>query len=291
MKQILTVILVLCNSVLFAADNVVILFDSSGSMEQSMRRNRIRKIDIAKQALSGVAEKLPPDTNIGLLTFGGWSYELGPVNKDQLLQAIQRLPITPSSGTPLGTYMKKAADALLVQREKLSGYGTYKLFIITDGEANQEPSNLVNVYLTDILSRGLTVECVGVDMADAHALSKRVHKYMRADDPNSFKESVAHILPEVANTQDGLVGFEEVAPLPKELCKTIIETLSVSGNYPIGERPPVKVVDAQGNVTYQAPQPAVATSSSNFWGWFLGIVVGIIVLSGIIGYLCSLDGY
>ena len=58
--------------------------------------------------------------------------------------------ITSQGGTPLGEYMKQGADALLDARKKQFGYGTYRLLVVTDGEAND--AGLVDGYTPDIIS-------------------------------------------------------------------------------------------------------------------------------------------
>jgi hypothetical protein len=142
----------------------------------------------------------------------------------------------------------------------------------------------VDIYLSDILSRGLTVECVGVMMAEEHALAKRVHRYMRADDPNSFKESASKIIPEVQNTKDGVGSFDDLLGLPPQVCKAVIDTLSTSGNYPIGEQPPKKVsVDQNmpGPVPAPATQPATEKSDMGFWiilGGGIGLLLVILLI-------------
>ena len=47
---------------LFAAQKVVVVVDDSGSMSDWMRQERVKKIDAAKQALTVVMRKLPPDS-------------------------------------------------------------------------------------------------------------------------------------------------------------------------------------------------------------------------------------
>ena len=98
-------------------DNVDILVDSSGSMKERMRRGGRSKMEVAKEALSRVLQDVPDTTNVGLLVFGGrnlkdkWLYPLGPIDRAKLDAAIRRP--TPNGGTPLGEYLKIAADTLL----------------------------------------------------------------------------------------------------------------------------------------------------------------------------------
>ena len=99
-----------------ANQNVVILLDDSGSMSQAMRSaGRTRKIDAAKTALKTVLEQLPDDAQVGLVVLNGgrqpWLIPFGKVDRRNLDQILHR--INARGGTPLGQFMKVAADALL----------------------------------------------------------------------------------------------------------------------------------------------------------------------------------
>ena len=76
-------------------DNVVIVLDASGSMNDTMRDaqgRQVRKIDAAKAALYEVLNQVPETTHIGLFVFsstkgaGLWFYELGPKDDAKLKQ-------------------------------------------------------------------------------------------------------------------------------------------------------------------------------------------------------------
>jgi len=223
-------------------DNVVIVLDASGSMEENISSTNLQKMDVAKSALWEVLKEVPNTTNIGLLVFSStnvdddWVYPLGPRNNNKLFEAIN-LPL-PGGSTPLGQYIKKGADALLQQREKQYGYGSYRLLIVTDGEATDK--NLVNKYTPDVLSRGIIVDVIGVDMKEDHILATRVHSYRRADDPASLREAISQVFAEVTSHGTDTAGeeaFEILRGLPNELAKEMITALSSSGNYPIGTKP------------------------------------------------------
>ena len=77
--------------------------------------------------------------------------------------------------------MKQGADALLDARKKQFGYGTYRLLVVTDGETDD--AGLVDGYTPDIISRGITIDAIGVEMQSQHTLATMVHSYRSADDP------------------------------------------------------------------------------------------------------------
>jgi uncharacterized protein YegL len=192
-----------------AGDNIVVLLDTSGSMADRMRDTGRSRIEAARSALYQLAEQLPADTNIGLLTFQGWQYQLGPLDKEKFRTAVAKAGA--NGGTPLGEYMKAGADVLLQQRAK-SPTGIYKLVIVTDGDATDGAAMHKN--FADILRRGLLVDSIGVDMGSDHALSKGSHRYMRADDEESLAKAVSKAVGEVGGdnvTQeyDLIDGFPE----------------------------------------------------------------------------------
>jgi uncharacterized protein YegL len=185
-----------------ASDYVVIVVDDSGSMREKMKRGGTRRIDAAKSALAKVIGQIPRETQLGVLLLNGarqsnhWLIPLGPVATQDALLAIQKLE--PKGGTPLGEAMRLASDELLSVRSK-NLYGTYRLIVVTDGEANDQA--LLEQYLPDILSRGVIVDAIGVDMRGDHSLATRVHSYRRADDQAALANAIVEILAE-NNTLD-----------------------------------------------------------------------------------------
>jgi uncharacterized protein YegL len=222
-----------------AGVNVVVVLDDSGSMRERLRSNRrVTKITAAKQALLTVLDELPADAQVGVVALntrrGDWTIPLGTVNKSRLRQSLSR--IRAGGGTPLGETMKIAADALLELRES-QRYGAYKLLIVTDGEAGDP--ELVERYLPEILSRGLTVDVVGVDMARDHSLATKVHTYRRADDPQSLARAIQEVFAESSQDQGAEpADFELLASFPPEFAKAALQALGETGNHPIGEAPP-----------------------------------------------------
>ncbi len=228
------------------SDNVVIVLDGSGSMKEPMDLHGMTKMRAAKEALHSVLSQLPATTHVGLLVFSNstnqdWLYPLGPQDPQKLKAAIDS--IQPGGGTPLGEYMKKGADRLLQQRAGQFGYGSYRLLIVTDGEARDEL--LVDRHAAEAMARGITIDVIGVRMKKDHTLATKVHSYRRADDPASLTKAIAAVMAEVsaADTSDatGENAFEILAPLPPEVARAMVQSLAVSGNHEIGEPPPVPV--------------------------------------------------
>lgn len=213
-------------------DNIVILVDCSGSMNGN-------KITQAKNALKQMLQYIPADSHVGLLAFGsksGWKYELGPRDDQQLITAINRL--TTGGSTPLGKYMKIAADRLLKRKQQQYGYGSYRLLVITDGEASDP--RLVESYTPEIMSRGITVDTIGVFMNEQHSLANMVHSYREANDTASLTLALSEVLGEIgsqaATSADSEDVFGEVSSLPDEFVNEVIRSLTTAPETPIEGR-------------------------------------------------------
>lgn len=284
MRTFLTTFILLIATQAIASDNIVILLDTSGSMEERMKTVKVSRMKAAQQALSSIVDQIPADTNVGLLTFNGWAYPLGPVNKQNLKAAIAKT--VPDGGTPLGVYSKTAADVLLTTRSK-SVYGTYRLIIVTDGEASD--SWELEKNLPDILSRGIILDSIGVDMKKDHTLSKKSRNYMRADDPTSLTSALKSVLAEVGSKATDVSGdFEMLKPIPDKTAQAVIEALTTHQNHPIGEKPPQPPPAANSSSSVdQTTMPVSATNSGGF-GWRVPLLVGIGIFVAFVGYFIVL---
>ena len=226
-------------------DNVVVVVDASGSMGANMAGTGRDRMSVAKDALKQVLDQIPDTTHVGILVFprGDWVYPLGPRKDSMLAGAIDS--IQSGGGTPLGDYMKRGADVLLDARRKQFGYGTYRLLVVTDGEAGD--ARQVEAYTPDIISRGITIDCIGVEMASRHTLATKVHSYRNANDPESLKQAISEVFAEVASgdaAQTGEDAFELIADLPEATASAMLKSLSTSGNQPIGESPSMRSVES-----------------------------------------------
>jgi len=284
--SILSALPVWGNSEEIYRDNVVVVLDCSGSMGEGMRSSGMVKMDAAKSALKEVIAQAPANTQVGILTFSAkniqdnWIYPLGPRDNERLMAAID-LP-QPGGGTPLGAFLKLGADRLLEQRKEQYGYGSYRLLAVTDGQAGDE--DLVRAFAPEIVSRGINLDVIGVDMAEDHLLAHIAHSYRRADDPDSLKTAIADVFAEVSQ-QDGSDAsedaFELLGPIPSGMAGSLLTALSKSGNEPIGSRQdpaaPPRQPMAQ-NVPPQQPQGGTSSSGGGAMLSFPFLIFVIVML-------------
>ena len=265
-----------------ASDNVVIVLDDSGSMNERMSGG-MRRIDAAKKAIAAVLKQFPPDTKLGLMLLNGdrskqhWAIPLESLSVPQATRRVQS--VSADGGTPLGERMREGADALLRLRDKQI-YGNYRLLIVTDGEAND--AQLLNLYLPDVLSRGLLVDAIGVDMKKEHSLATRVHSYRRADDDAALSKAIEEVFAEKVDSSaaNSKADFALLQALDDGAAKEALNALSTPNNTPIvGVSTP-----AHFNVSVNR-QPAVqgwsilGTIVVTILSCMLPLVVIVIVLS------------
>ncbi len=222
--------------------HVVVVLDNSGSMNESIGNNRrTNRMQAAKRALTMVIQSLPADTQIGIVTLNPpslarrennrWIVPLGPLDKQEAIQSIQTLQAR--GATPLGTYMKIGADDLIRARAH-DHYGTYRLLVVTDGEANDK--HLVERYLPDIMGRGIQVDVIGVNLRARHSLATKVHTYRNANDPESLTKAIQEVFAETDNqpSDAGSNDFDLIAGLPDDVATAVVASLSDIENRPIG---------------------------------------------------------
>ncbi len=119
------------------ADNFIVLFDASGSMQDLYKETGMKKVALAEEIFTDRAARLPGlDWNAGLYLYTPWKsfYEMQPFNKEKFAAAISEMeayqpPISyKNQPTPLGNAIKNL-DPILA---KVSG--TTAVFVFSDGQ-------------------------------------------------------------------------------------------------------------------------------------------------------------
>jgi hypothetical protein len=293
MKFLLSLVLLLVSAVCMGADHIVIVLDTSASMNEYMRSAKKSRMEVAKESLTEVLlEELSPNTKVGILTFSGWSYDLQEVDRENLKKAINGA--IPSGGTPLYEAIKKGATRLLEERRKQGNVGGYKLLVVTDGQAqdNQLNNSFTNQngatvpgVMEDVLHRFIVVDVIGLDMMQDHMLKTQINGfYMPGGSKEGLKRGVRKSLVEVGSKADNSVAdeevFAEVAALPEAFARSSVRALTDFQNQPIGELPPVEkpMVEEQTSTSTQPAADAPAAQSSGLSALGIVCILSIVVV-------------
>lgn len=229
-----TAITTLSTSNATAQQNVVIIIDDSGSMATRMQTNRrISRMTAAQDALVKVLRDVPDNAQVGVLALnsqgqaGNWVIPMGPLDRSAVQQRINS--IRADGGTPLGAAMQTALNTLLESRQRQM-YGTYRMLIVTDGEAGDP--ELVERYVPIARARGFILDVIGVDMPGDHSLATQANTYRRADDEASLATAIADVFAETADDSGdaGQSDYDMLAPLPAEVAAVALATLSQVDN-------------------------------------------------------------
>jgi Mg-chelatase subunit ChlD len=183
------------------AKNYYIVFDASGSMNESQCAEGTTKIAVAKKALSEFVRSIPGDANIGLLVFDSariheiWPFSVNSVvNQESLIQKINA--VSAGNGTPLHESIFQAYRRLEEQGRKQLGYGEYHLVTITDGAATlgPDPADLVNEIVD---KTPVNIHTIGFCISEQHSLNQPGRTiYRSADNQAELTRGLKEILAE-----------------------------------------------------------------------------------------------
>jgi OOP family OmpA-OmpF porin len=118
-------------------DNIIVLFDASGSMQDVYKDTNMKKINLAETMFNERAARVPDlDWNVGLYLYTPWKafYEMEPFNKEKFAAAIDEMEAYQpalsykNQPSPLGEAIMNL-DPILA---KLSGETV--VFVFTDGQ-------------------------------------------------------------------------------------------------------------------------------------------------------------
>lgn len=254
-----------------AVDKVVVILDDSGSMNFGMQKVSGTRMQAARAALLTVLDDIPDDAYFGILLLNGdwknkWAIPFGKINKDAVRAKVPK--INASGDTKLGAALKTGADTLLENRAKFH-YGSYRLLVISDGEANDP--EFVDKYLPEIINRGITVDVVGVDMKN-HTLSGKVRNYREATDPESLRQAIKTVFGETSTTSSA-EDYELTSAIPEDAAMDVIKSLAGSGNHLIGEEP-------QATSSTTVPGAAAPAEDKNgSWSMLIGFFIGALIFA------------
>lgn len=182
--------------------NLAVVFDASGSMSGAPIRE-------AKKSLEAFLRALPEGWNAGVIVFDKQgTRELVPMGKysaEEVRRVVE--PITAGGGTPLGKAIGLSRGMLSERRLAQQGYGTYRLLVVTDGEAT-DPQEM-RAATTRVLSDGVEMIVIGFRMKGGHSLRKFATDYREAGDEAALSKAMQAALAE-ANPADEKFVFENL---------------------------------------------------------------------------------
>lgn len=263
-----------------ADQTVVVVLDDSGSMDRTMASKGQRRMAAAKLALATVLRNLSHDTKIGILTLNStvngsnWIVPVGSPDPSRWSDALAQ--VHAKGGTPLGEFMRQGADELLQLRAK-QPYETFRLLVVTDGEASDAP--LLASLMPDLLSRGVNVDVIGVDMQEDHSLARSSHTYRKAGDQAALARALSEVFAETAvDDRSNQADFDMLSGLSDDVAAEIVKGLAAPRNEPLQL---VSAATMQGN---PSSFPAGSNSSSvKYQSSGVGAAFGTVCCFGGIG--------
>lgn len=148
-------------------ENVYLILDASGSM--LARVGERRKIDIAQEALAGLVDRLPTNSNVALRTYGRQRADdcsdvellapLAPIDREGLITLIEAVEPVNLSRTPIG-------DSLSAVPEDLGQDGGETLVVLlSDGEETCDADPAAIAANLHAERPNVRVSVVGFDIA------------------------------------------------------------------------------------------------------------------------------
>jgi hypothetical protein len=179
------------------ARNFLLVFDGSGSMQESECAGANRKIDVAKRAVTAWSKSVPVDANLGLYAFcaqGTLTLPLTSGNRDKFMQTVNR--IEAGGKTPLAEAVLSAYNSFTDQGRRQLGYGEYTIVVVTDGIANS-PSQLQEAVDMILAKTPINIYSIGFCIDSRHSLNQPGRTlYKSADNPEQLQKGLQEVLAE-----------------------------------------------------------------------------------------------
>lgn len=118
-----------------AADNGIMLFDTSASMNAKYKDTGLSRVQILADVLAERAKSFPAlDINFGLFVYTPWNpvYPVQPLDKEAFVQALTKLPAKGTGPTYLNLALEKLDPVLAGLKGKTA------VFLVTDGQYSGE---------------------------------------------------------------------------------------------------------------------------------------------------------
>lgn len=197
--------LVATNEDEITADNLMLVFDLSGSMSERACEGGGTKAEVARRSIAAFLPTVPPATRLGLIVFdNGAAREVVPLglnNREEIAKTAAEARL--GGGTPLGASLTLAYQALAERAKAQQGSGSYRVMILTDGEASDRA--LMEANIQSILGKTpIEVHTAGFCIGAGHALNRSGETYYAsANTPAAILEAFSAALAETDSWRRG----------------------------------------------------------------------------------------
>lgn len=176
--------------------NWVLIFDDSGSMNESQCSNNDAKINVAKQAAVTFVGEIPSADNVAVYLLNGTPVS-GTFKFDTRQAALNQIVNSyGDGGTPLGFALREGRELLAQQAARQLGYGTYNLVVLTDGAAS-DADTMVTETIALFENTPIELHVIGFCLPNQHALNiEGLVRYYNASTPELLDEAFGSILAE-----------------------------------------------------------------------------------------------
>ncbi len=181
------------------AKNYYVILDDSGSMKSSIcATGHGSRLRAAIDALAAFSEGLPPQANLGVMSFDGGRFTeqlpLGQWDSKEIRGLSRR--VGSGGSTPLASAITRGYQALRRQGALQVGYGEYHLVVITDGEASsgEYPDTIIDQILNE---SPVDIHTIGFCIGPDHVLNQPNRlSYQAADNVEALRRGLQDVLAE-----------------------------------------------------------------------------------------------
>jgi hypothetical protein len=178
-------------------DNYLIILDKSGSMEKSQCSGNTDKFTVARQAVQFFVDGLPAEAGVGLILFSSsvdLAVPLGGGNREAFRTAIRRART--GGKTALRASLVHGWEVLTRQAQAQSGYGTYRMIVITDGASSD--GNPADLAKSIVAGSSIALSVIGFCLDGGHSLDVAGYtSYTTANNPEELARSLKAVRAEV----------------------------------------------------------------------------------------------
>ena len=137
-------------------ENYFVIMDDSGSMSG-------RRINEARQALLNLAQTLPAEHNLGVMFLN--DPDVVSLSSGDRREFVQRVKtVNAYGGTPLLNTIVEAYRKITEQASSQSGYGSYHLIVVTDG--NSTDGSPLQLVRSIVANTSIQVHVIGFHVND-----------------------------------------------------------------------------------------------------------------------------